>query len=172
MKTSTFLRASLLAAALGAALSAQAVTIFTVSSGTYTLAGTTQTQNETVSLKTGGYGPLASLVLNYDTFTMSGTGTYTGTGGTFNFDYSLPTPPVTVGQGTSLTGVWSTGAFNTSTGTYANTTGVGTFSVTLNTTTKESGTVFTGNLEAVPEPASMAALGLGAAALLRRRRKA
>ncbi|RYG23416.1 PEP-CTERM sorting domain-containing protein [bacterium] len=173
MTTSSLLRISLLTAAIGAALSAQAVSIGLTSAGTTLDNGFTN--DESVLLQVGGFGPLATLhtdlVANANTLggIWSGTGTYTGAGGTLDFEFDLAAG--TVNTTVSYSGAWTmTGG----TGTYAGKTGQGTLTINFvtPTTTSDVFTTFSGDLEAVPEPASMAVLGLGTAALLRRRRKA
>ncbi len=173
MKTSVLLRASLLAAALGAALSAQAVTILLVSQGTGQNVGPNFVQNENVLTQIGGYGPLSTLVLTSVTgpVPIAGTGVYSGAGGTLNFSYSLTSLSV-LGLSQSVSGTWN---YTGGTGTYANQVGSGTLAATITPKLNgavgfDTGTVFGGSLNPVPEPASMAVLGLGAAALIRRRK--
>lgn len=72
------------------------------------------------------------------------------------------------GPGVAGDGSWT---YTGGTGAYVNLVGGGTFTFNLNTVTLASNSTFIGELTPVPEPATMAAVGLGAAALLRRRRK-
>src|SRR5689334_1179223 len=97
MAIRSILRVSLLAAALGAALSAQAVSIFLASTGTTVEAPVgTYTATETVKTQVGGFGALTNLTLVDDND--FGHGIYSGPGGTFEFDYAyLPGSKVNLG---------------------------------------------------------------------------
>lgn len=168
MKTSILLRTSLLTAAFGLALSAHAVSIFVTSHGTGANDPITQDliQNETVIQQSGGLTPYSTLTLDTETSTLplTGTGTYTGAGGTLTFTYAL-TEPSLLGDAQSASGTWTATGSNM---------GSGTLSITLLSATSgfETGTLFAGSYQAVPEPASLAALGVGALGLLRRRKRA
>jgi hypothetical protein len=71
--------------------------------------------------------------------------------------------------GTSYAGVWS---YSGGTGTYVNQTGGGTLSLTVQPNVSEVATItgLQGSLQAVPEPAPIVALGIGAIGLIRRRK--
>ncbi len=175
MFTSRILRTSLVVAALGAALSAQAVTIFLVSHGTGALdVNNNFVQNEKVLVQTGGFGALTSLVQTSDNtnFPNGSTGEYSGAGGTLDYSYVI-SDVTSNGAFQSVDGAWT---YTGGTGTYANLPGGGgTLAFTIDLSSgepDETGTVFSGDLQAVPEPASMAVLGVGALGLLRRRKKA
>ncbi|RYG26563.1 PEP-CTERM sorting domain-containing protein [bacterium] len=131
------------------------------------------TVDETVLLQQGGFGVLTVLHMDFNNnpFPVFGTGTYTGAGGSLSFDYEWTTATL-LGGTQSLVGTW---AMTGGTGTYAGLTGEGTLTTNHDLTNgypSPSFTTFRGQLEAVPEPASMAALGLGAAAILKRRKRA
>jgi hypothetical protein len=168
------LRTSLSLVALGAALAAHAVTISLVSAGTYAITGAdTYTQDEKVLVSdTAPLPALTSMHLDGVYSTGMQTATYTGGGSTLVLDLVFIN---TVSNGGAKTdqGTWS---YVTGTGGYAPGTaitgGTGTYSITYNPADGQfASTTIAGNLDAVPEPASVAALGVGALGLLRRRRK-
>lgn len=73
------------------------------------------------------------------------------------------------GAARSLAGTWT---YTSGVGTYNAQKGSGTWAATLNPTLGQLDlTTFTGSLQAVPEPASMAVIGIGAMALAARRRR-
>ncbi|RYG24125.1 PEP-CTERM sorting domain-containing protein [bacterium] len=119
--------------------------------------------------QTGGVGLLSDWTLDET----SQFGSVTGGNGGFIFSYTLGSSS-TAGGSKSWSGTWTLVSGD---GNYAGYTGTGTFSATilyLNVPDLSGPQSFglAGELQAVPEPASMAALGLGAVALLKRRRKA
>lgn len=170
MSTSKILRASLLAAALGAALSAHALAIGINSHGHSSDLGATV--NDTVDFKAGGYGPLSTLhyVIAQTATSLVGTGVYTGAGGTLDFSIVYKTEIVDL-NAITYSGFW---AATGGTGTYLEATGTGTFTTTFynfNEPDVDTLTTFAGDVQAVPEPSALVALGLGGLALVRRRRK-
>jgi len=95
-----------------------------------------------------------------------GSGSFSnGTGDSLLFNQMLDSvsfSPTSV----SGSGTW---VYTGGTGAYAGLAGLGTFAFTINTTTNASYSTFSGLLDAVPEPGSMALLGLGVAAVAGRR---
>ncbi len=167
------MRKLLIISALGVvAVSAQADVFNLVGVGTYTLGsgGYTTTENIVAQMT-----PFTLDTLNF-AGTYSGNGAvgtmvFTGTGGSvtlsftsgdFQYDSS--------GNASGLAGAWT---FVSGTGSYSSyTTGSGTFGATYNAASNNySSTTLSGNIQAVPEPATLAVLGLGALALRRRKRK-
>lgn len=83
--------------------------------------------------------------------------------------YNLTIDSASTNQGmVSGSGTWD---YTGGTGAYAGLAGGGTFGFSIQTTTDASYSTWVGQLNAVPEPTSMGLLGLGALALVRRRRK-
>lgn len=154
---------------VGAAFSAQAFTLTLISVGTY-VPGYSTAENVVFQITPASLTALASTgtVINPGpTQSLNGTAVYTGGPDSLTLSYST-TPVVFTGSTASYSGSWN---YVTGTGAYAGLTGSGTMTVQFTTTGLATHTV-SGDIEsAVPEPASMAVLGLGAAALLRRRRK-
>lgn len=97
---------------------------------------------------------------------LNATATYVGSGGSLVVNYST-SPMQTSGNSASYDGIWT---YVSGTGAYAGLSGTG----AVNFLVSASGFAnhsLSGELQAVPEPATMAVLGLGAAALLRRRKR-
>lgn len=161
MKTA---RSFAVAAALGAALSAHAAFIDLASSG-YNLYGATQGDFETVTSQTGGLGALTDLT--YVSYGGAFTGSYTGPSGRLDVSFT------TVGSSTGrVYGSWQAAG---GTGAYEGAFGGGVWQtayvpVGLGTHVANTTTTFSGAIRAVPEPATVCTTGLGAAALLRRRK--
>ena len=139
------------------------------SHGTFTnVAGVITVSDPNIDFDTSDIAVTALDYIYTDTASTAGTGTLSVTGGTIDFAF---TGTITYGsQSDALGGVILT--FANGTGVLAGMTGAGSLS---NTTWKAGSRAGTDQstfvAEVVPEPASMAALGLGAAALLRRRRR-
>lgn len=160
MKNST-LRLAAVAAVLGAALSANAFVI-TVT-GDYT--GGISNPSLTVTSEQSNLVGLE----NFAVYTLQAP--VTGTTSTINLDFKSASNTLLLsGQGFAVTS-GTTSFAGTWTGTYTGDATItsGTYSGTYDKSGKFSIAVAG---EPVPEPASMAALGIGAVALLRRRRKA
>lgn len=159
---------------LAGAVCANAVSFYVASQGTYNNSfGTYYTTSERVIAELDPFANPTTLAFNatYGGVGISnGTAVYDdGAGNTLTLGFAGG--PFTVGTFTSsVAGSWS---FVSGTGAYSSIgSGSGTWSASYHASLNSlSQTTFVGDFEAVPEPASMAALGLGAAALLRRRRK-
>ena len=177
MRTPLILRASLSLVALGAALAAQAFSVSSV--GTFALDADPNlfTQDETVFVSRIGSTPalsslpaLTSLHVSgvYDPFTT--TAVYSSGSGTLTIDLAY-VQTVVGGIGVSTdSGLWT---ILSGTGSYTNLVGGGSYSINYNANDDNfSQTTLVGDVQAVPEPASIAALSVGALALLRRRKKA
>jgi hypothetical protein len=177
MNSSVLLRSSLLLAALGAALSAHAVVIGVEAHGQFA----NPTAMELVSFQNGGFGALSSFeYTTTNVLSNSLGGEYNGTGfylgaGSDRLDISFELAPSTSNNGTiTYSGAWTaTGG----TGSYAGASGGGTLGLNFYDLkgvpgVSQSLSILSGNMRAVPEPASIAALGVGTIGILRRRRKA
>jgi len=180
----SFLKTSFLAAALVAAYSAQAVTLDLnlQSHGSFTQAGSIVSVVETVGIQefvddntydTVIMPSLTNLNYSFNAGTGTGSGIYTNGVDSLSFDFAFsPVPSLNVpSQSVSGNANWvltgATGAFSTFT------LGSGTLSATYSPKIRKTAlTSFSGQIQSVPEPASMAAVGIGLAGLLRRRKKA
>jgi len=169
MKTS-LLKLSLAAGALSLAVASQAITFIASSSGTYVNGPGTYTTTENVVVSTTAPYPAVTTL----TFVAAGGAVVNGlaTYGTAGADTLVLAFSGTAGGISPITssgnGIWN---YQSGTGAYAGLVGSGTWSATYVFPGTLAFTTFAGDLAPVPEPASMAVLGLGAAALLRRRRK-
>lgn len=158
---------ALCAAAVAAA---HAVVFNVVSVGTWLITDSGYTTSEGVVFQN-----TPSAVTHMDwTATYVGSGAqgtilYSGAGGTVTLSFtSGPFSGSGDGSATALSGVWN---YVSGTGDYANYVGgTGTFGSTYNINDNYSSTTLSGHLDPVPEPASLAALGVGALVLIRRRR--
>lgn len=157
--------------ALAVVAGAHAAVFNVVSVGTFTLdGGTGYSTDESVVFQ---MTPSALDTLDFDAVYVgagaAGTMVYTGAGGTVTLaftsgDFSFG------GSGSSISGAWS---YVSGTGDYAGyASGAGTWGAAYDAVGSYASTTLAGNLEPVPEPASLAVVGIGAAALLRRRRRA
>lgn len=157
---------------LGAALSAHAFSIDLVGAGTF-VPGINYTSTESIVFQISPVA-LTSLSVTGTVInpgvnqTLDGLGFYSnGFGDSLTIHY-LTQPPSTQGSTASYSGVWT---YTGGTGAYANLTGGGTMSVIFDGNTLFSNHSMAGELNPVPEPATLSVVGLGLAALLRRRRR-
>lgn len=191
MMTSVSLRASLLAAALATALSAQAVNFTLVSAGYYLpSAGNIGSPNskvytediEDIVFQDGGAAPLGQVSYSVPIGSLPRTGN-----GSFIGNYPYPAPDRlnfaltissfgAVGQNYQILGTWTA---TSGTGKYLGVTGGGDFETTFDplsgngTDSLASDSYFSGDIHTpTPEPATLAALGMGAVGLIRRRKRA
>lgn len=172
MKTSLILRPAVSLAAIGIALAAHAASVSLVSAGSYAfdpIDSNLFTQDETVLLS--AVSPLPALTtLHVDGVysPFSTTATYSSGSGTLILDLAYENTSVG-GVGVSTdSGTWTVSG---GTGAYANMMGGGSYSISYNAGNNMfSSTTVVGDIQAVPEPATMTALSLGAIALLRRRK--
>lgn len=174
-------RLFVLAALAATAVAARADGIILDSFGTWSGDGSAWTQIETVLYPPSNTGSFPALTLLTADVTGDGHGngisavaTYTnGSGDSLILDWTV-TDNQYNGNAFSMDGTWTyaggTGGYDPS----HIASGLGTFAVSETNTGSGgvSGTVLIGDLYPTPEPATMAALGMGVLALARRRRKA
>ena len=160
---------------LGAAASSQAqISLILASSGNGAQISSTQADiTEAVFIQSPGSPALSGVAYTLNITTLAGSGFYTGTGETLDFNLQFdPNSYQNVGpSGGSIDGTWT---YTGGTGGYAGfKNGSGTLALTYlltSPTTAMTATTFQGML-ATPEPAPLAALGIGALGLLMRRRR-
>ena len=172
---SPVLRVASLALAAGASVAASAVNVTFVSEGSYTVSSGTYVYTENVVYQSHpGLGNVSSFVETFVTSTNPTTdiGIYTGTSDTLTISIAPDFVTVTDPSNPFFVSYAGTWAYVSGTGTYANLTGGGTYTQNTNEQDQTSDATIKGALNPVPEPASIVALGLGAAAMLRRRKRA
>ncbi len=175
MRNPNLLRLPLLAALLGAALAAHAVNLTLVSAGSFDLTDPLHMVfTESVVFQSHpGLAALATYVETDDYVENTFLVTYAGVNPADSLTLSLDFAGV-VGAGDpnnpDVYSVVTDWTYVGGTGSYANLAGDGTYAQSGNYGDSSSTTSIKGHLQAVPEPASFAALGLAALALLRRRR--
>ncbi len=154
---------------LATAAAASAFSIDLISSGTFVNTPPIYTTAETVILQTSTVSTPALTQFHFtgDEVLLTGSAGYTN--GVDSFQFDLTIAGFVLGPNTSSTsGNWT---YTGGTGAFANLQGSGTWSASYDANTKVSSyTTVVGELTPVPEPASLACLGLGVAFVLRRRR--
>lgn len=153
------------------AVSANAFTIAVQSKGTFTAAELVEFTETTTFQWTSVPLPILTDIHYWLVNTGVPTGgqaAFTNVGGD-ELDLDLTLQAVTTsGPTISGAGVWT---YFGGTGAYADLAGTGTFAFSLDIPSRSSFSSFIGNLNAVPEPASLALLSVGVAALVGRRLK-
>lgn len=180
----TILKISFVTASLLAAYAAQAVTLDLnlQSNGSYTQSGSTVSVVEHVTLQdivndldysTVTMPSLTGLTYSFNASTGLGSGLFTNGTDSLSFNFAFqPVPSLDpASQSVSGSATWT---LTNATGAFAPyTLGSGTLSATYSPKIRKTSlTNFSGQIQSVPEPASMAAVGIGVAGLLRRRKKA
>ncbi|MBS1717988.1 MAG: PEP-CTERM sorting domain-containing protein [Armatimonadetes bacterium] len=163
---------ALIGFALAAVTSAQASIVITLSQGNYSFDGSGNYLTDEVLTLSTVSGLNAGDTLHYVCQNIvGGSGTATFSNGTDQLIFDVTVNHAVVnGVTSSDDGNWTYDA--ASTGVFAGMTGSGTFNQSFHANANQfAASQFVGDLEVVPEPASMIALGAGAAAVIRRRRK-
>lgn len=165
------LKFAALAATLGSAVAAHALVISVASVGGYNVVGTTATFTESVVYQSTNpaSGQFTTLTAVYDLVNKTGTATYMNADDSQELVYDFTISGVAINNPfESAAGTWS---YVSGKGDYANfATGLGTNTININTTDTSSLWTTKGELVPVPEPASIAVIGVGLLGLLRRRR--
>lgn len=165
---------------LGSALGAQAFTIDLVSHGTYSVAANSYSTNELVLFSVGVPVPyLNNVVQVANSASPTGTATFTAGSETLVLDLTVipgSTPPSPTGYPdfsqptTSVNGTWVTDSGLTSGVLSSTVHASGNWSASFNSQGQVVLSSFIGQTNPVPEPATMAVVGMGLAALARRRK--
>lgn len=164
-------RIAALAALTVLATVAHAYQFAVLSDGTFD--ANTRVASEVVVGQVNTPAALQVLSMFFSGNTLTGNGEYVSANGNLDFTFTYPNVNF-VNDGQYVAATWTYS--NTSTGAYANMTGGGTFGFGINafngdSNSWHSNTALVGNLtNAVPEPASLAILSIGAVATIRRRR--
>jgi hypothetical protein len=132
----------------------------------YTTAESVVFQNTPSALSTMAY---SAQYVNGGVNGVNGTITYTGGSGTITLAITSTGPFNMGGNSTSIAGSWT---YTSGTGAYAGySSGAGTWGATYSGEGNYASTTLSGNLTPVPEPATLAVLGIGGLAMIRRRRR-
>lgn len=167
-------------AAIVTAVSAQAFSISVVSAGTYSINGTGYTTSENVVYQaTSNSAPNFDFMNMNATYNnasnpglgMTGTSAFTQTSAMNSMVVNLVSDSFIVDTNANTSTVKGSWTYVSGTGAYAGLAGSGNFSASYNGNLHSgSFTSFVGSLQAAPEPTSIAAVALGLAGLLLRKR--
>ena len=159
-----------LSALIGVAASAHAFTLDLFSHGHYLTAPGIASATDTVLFQDSSIPTPSLTSLNYSFSTGGpyvGTGMYTNGVDSLLFSISFSSG-LTPSPTTLVDGTWS---YTGGTGAFAGLSGSGVISSIFKTSGTSTLTTFSGDLEPLPEPASLAAIGIGAMGLLRLKKR-
>ncbi len=172
MKTKSMVKVAAFAAILGSAVSAHALVLTISSFGSYLVAGNTATFTESVVYQSTipAASPFTTLTAVFDIPSQTGTATYMNADDSQELVYNfIITGTAFNGPFEAAAGTWS---YASGKGDYANfASGSGTNTINIDTLDQTSLFTTKGELLPVPEPASIAAIGIGVLGLIRLRKK-
>jgi hypothetical protein len=174
LKTHIAARLAAMSFVLASAVAAHAFSLDLMSHGNYSFpGGTLFAVNETVIYQNSDatIPSLTAMTYTADSNTLVGSGIYTNGADSFSFAFTftddIPTDGFSSTQNAHA--IWT---YTSGTGGFAGLAGSGVLTSNFNAPLGATSlTTLSGRLEAVPEPASVAALSFGALALVRRRKK-